>query len=32
MAVVEQTDNGVKVFVKVIPNASKNEISGVIGD
>ena len=32
MAMLEQTPDGVKLFVKVVPNASKNELSGVIGN
>jgi uncharacterized protein (TIGR00251 family) len=32
MSFVEATSDGVKLFVKVIPNASKNELAGVVGD
>jgi hypothetical protein len=32
MSFVEAASDGVKLFVKVIPNASKNELSGVVGD
>ena len=32
MTMLEQTPDGVKLFVKVVPNASKNELSGVIGN
>jgi uncharacterized protein (TIGR00251 family) len=29
---IERTCNGVKIIVKVVPNASRDEISGMIGD
>jgi uncharacterized protein (TIGR00251 family) len=32
MNTIEATDNGVKVLLKVVPNASRDEISGMIGD
>ncbi len=32
MSFVEAASDGVKLFVKVIPNASKNELSGVVED
>jgi len=32
MSFVEATADGVKLFVKVIPNASNNELAGVVGD
>ncbi|MBC8201017.1 MAG: DUF167 domain-containing protein [Planctomycetes bacterium] len=32
MPVVEATNDGVKIFIKVVPNASRDELSGVIGD
>ncbi len=30
--VVEKTSDGVKLFIKVVPNASSDEISGIVGD
>ncbi|MBT4524246.1 MAG: YggU family protein [Phycisphaerae bacterium] len=32
MKTIEPTSNGVKIIVKVVPNASKDEITGLIGD
>ena len=32
MALIEQSGRGVNIYMKVIPNASQNEISGVVGD
>ena len=32
MAMLEQTPDGVKLFVKVIPNASQDVVAGVVGD
>ena len=32
MAIIEATSDGVKVFIKVVPNASLNEVFGVVGD
>ena len=32
MAIVEQTNEGVKLFIKVVPNTSANEFAGKIGN
>jgi uncharacterized protein (TIGR00251 family) len=32
METVEETSKGVKLFIKVIPSASRNEFSGLVGD
>jgi uncharacterized protein len=32
MPIIETTNDGVKIFIKVVPNASRDELSGVVGD
>jgi len=32
MTMLEQTPDGVKLFIKVIPNASQDIMAGVVGD